>query len=255
LAQRLANKTETTERHGPMQPTADVGMQVDPIPVISSARPFTCELVAVETAKQLEQRHASVTAALRKLNQDGFAHDAAGSDAAVHQILRDADEFCVFGGLLLDLRDHKRLSFTDSEVDADLRYAVKLLRQSEQHEGNLETVRSLVAPALNSARLANLSRTIFLKPSDPREEGDVLMRLIVTRHDVFPKLFIVFGNNDDRDSSLFNLFEMRDECGPIWVAPRSEVEAGMLRARMSGQKLPGYEIQIRSGRPKQSASK
>jgi hypothetical protein len=224
-----------------------------------SAHPLTCELVAVETAKQLEQRHATVTAGIRKLNQDGFAQDAARSDAAVQQILRNADEFCAFGEVLLDLRDHKRLFFTDSEVDADLRNAVKLLRNSEQQESNLETVRSLVAPALSSGRLANMSRTIMV-PSDPREEGDVLMRLIVTRHDVFPKLFIVFGNNDEayRDFGLTgNVFEMRDECGPVWVAPRSEVEAGdgrlRMRSRLSGQMLPG--IQILTGRPKQSAAK
>jgi hypothetical protein len=245
---------------GAMLPTADSGMQMVPSP-FWSARPLTCELVAVETAKQLEQRHATVTAGICKLNQGGFSQDAAGSDAAVQQILRDADELCESAELLLDLRDHKRLFFTDSEVDADLRYAVKLLRKSEQHEGNLETVRSLVAPALNSGRLANVLRTITLVPSDPREEGDVLMRLIVTRHDVFPKLFIVFGNNDEayRNFGLFtgNFFEMRDECGPVWVAPRSEVEAGegRLRMRPSGQKLPGYEIQIRSGRPRQSAPK
>ena len=231
----------------------------DPSP-FWAARPFTCELVAVESAKQLEQRHATVTAGLRKLNQDGFAQDAARSNAAVQQILRDADELRVFGGLLLDLRDHKRLSFTDSEVDADLRCAVKMLRNSEQLEGNLETIRTLVAPALNSGRLANVSRTIMLPPSDPREDGDVLMRLIVTRHDVFPKLFIVFGNNDEayRDFGLTgNIFEMRDECGPVWVAPRSEVEAGdgrlRMRSRLSGQMLPG--IQILTGRPKPSAAK
>ena len=250
--------SETVERRGPMQPTPEIGMQ-DPS-LFWAARPFTCELVAVESAKQLEQRHATVTAGLRKLNQDGFAQDAARSNAAVQQILRDADELRVFGGLLLDLRDHKRLSFTDSEVDADLSRAVKMLRNSEQLEGNLETIRTLVAPALNSGRLANVSRTIMLPPSDPREDGDVLMRLIVTRHDVFPKLFIVFGNNDEayRDFGLTgNIFEMRDECGPVWVAPRSVVEAGdgrlRMRSRLSGQVLPG--IQILTGRPKQGAAK
>ncbi|HEU4417324.1 MAG TPA: hypothetical protein VFT55_00220 [Planctomycetota bacterium] len=250
----------TAERPGVgMQPAADFGMQVDPSPLISSARPFTCELVAVETARQLEQRHATVNAGIHRLNQDGFYPDAARSDAAVQQVLRDADEFCGLGGILLDLRDHKRLFFTDSEVDAELRLAVKMLRSSQQDVRNLETIRTLVAPALNSGRLANVSRTIALPPSDPREEWDVLMRLIATRHDVFPKLFIVFGDEAYRDFGPFpgNFFEMRDECGPVWVAPRSEVEAGdgrlrIMRARIStGQKVPGYEVQIRTARPKQ----
>ncbi|HZN39334.1 MAG TPA: hypothetical protein VFD82_11060 [Planctomycetota bacterium] len=247
-----------------VQAAADIGVQGDQspmIPMMSWARPLTCELVAVETAKQLEQRHAAVTAGIRKLNHDGFSPGAAGSDAAVQQILHDADEFCGLGGILLDLRDHERLYFTNSEVDADLRYAVSLLRRSQQDARNLETVRSLVARALNSGRLANVSRTITLVPSNPREEVDVLMRLITTRHDVFPKLFIVVGNIDEafRDYDLSrNFFEMRDECGPVLVAPRSEVEAGglrILRARLSGGQQPGYGVQILTGRPRQSATK
>jgi hypothetical protein len=226
------------------------------IPMMAAAQPFTCELLAVETARQLEQRHATVNAGIHKLDQDGFNQDAARRDAAVQQVLRDADEFCKFGGVLLDLRDHKRLFFTDSEVDVDLRYAVNLLRRSQQDVRNLETVRSFVAPALNSGRLANVSRTITLVPSDPREE-EVLMRLLTTRPEVFPKLFIFFGDEAYRDFGLpaGTLFELRDECGPVWVAPRSEVEAGAGRLQFLRQEVPGYEIQIRTVRPKPGATK
>ena len=250
--------TETERHGGVMQPAADFSMQFDRSPLI---RPFTCELVAVESAKQLEQHHATVNSGVLKLNQEGFHQDAAWSDAAVQQILEDADEFCRFGGVLLYLQDHKRLSFSESAVDAELRYAVNMLRNSQQHVRNLETVRNFVAPALKSSRLANVSRTIMLAPSDPREEGEMLLRLIATQHDVFPKLFIVFGDIDAayRDFGRFagDFFEMRDECGPVWVAPRSEVEAvdgrlRILRTRISGGQKQGVEVQIRAGRTKQA---
>ena len=242
---------------GVMQPAADIGMQFDQGPLISPRR-FTCELVAVETAKQLEQRHATLTAGIRKLTEDTPHKEA------VQQILRDADEFAVFGGVLLYLRDHERLFFTDSDVDTDLRYAVNLLRKSQRDDRDLETVRSLVAPALVSGRLANVSRTMLV-PSDPREGGDVLLRLIATQHDIFPKLFIVFGKIDEsfRDLDLFtgNFFEMRDECDSVLVAPRSEVEAGAARLRFArpplngGQKVQGIEIQIPVGRQRQTSTK
>src|SRR5262245_21241802 len=228
LVAKSGHAGSDAERNGSgVQPAADFNMPVDQIPWISSARPFTCELVAVESAKPLEQPHPTVNAGVHKLEQDGFYPDAARSDAAVQQVLRDADEFCKFGGVLLDLRDHERLVFTDPKVDADLRYAVNLLRKSQHDARNLETVRSFVVPALNSGRLANVTRTIALLPSDQREEGEVLMRLITTRHEIFPKLFIFFGDEAYRDFGLpaGNFFEMRDECGPVWVAPRSEVDA------------------------------
>ncbi|HEX6813759.1 MAG TPA: hypothetical protein VF384_19215 [Planctomycetota bacterium] len=239
-------------------PTSDVGMQVDQSPMMSSARPLTGELVALEAARQLEQRHATANLGIRRLKQNGFGQNTADRDMAVAQVLEDADAFCGFGGLLLDLREHDRLFFSDSEIEAELRVAVKLVRKSQQGVRNLETVRSLVEPALQSGRLASVSRTIMLPLSDPRDELDMLMRLAAMRHDVFPMLFITFGNIDEatREFDLpGNFFTMKDPCGQFLVAPRSEVEAGdgrlrIFRAHVNGTQGMTYEVQIRSGGPR-----
>lgn len=201
-------------------------------PLVSATQPLTFNLVAVEAAKQLEQRHAAVGTALRRL-----ADPNSNRDAAIRQVFDNAEEFRAFGELLLDLRDRRRLFFTDPEVDADLRFAVNMLGQSRAQDRSLRTIENSVEPAMLRPRLADVSRTITLAPTDPREEFDALLRLNRQRPEVIPKLFFVLGNDDEIGRELSMLrhgmaFLMPDSCGPSWVAPRSEVEArdGLLRA-------------------------
>jgi hypothetical protein len=200
-------------------------------PLIAATQRLTTDVVALEAARQMEQRYDSAHRALRRLE----ARDASDREATVQRLLEDTDEFLVFGELLLDMRDRKRLLFTEPGIDADLTVAVRLLGQAGQRQRNLETVREMVAPALQSTRLGNISSAISLVPLDPREERDVLVRLNSQRPEVFPKLFIVFGTpNEPPELSVFGdgAFVLDDPCGPSWVAPRSMVEAGDGRLRL-----------------------
>lgn len=220
-------------------------------PLISATQPLTFNLVAVEAAKQLEQRHATVGTALRRLGDPN-----SNRDAAMRQVFDNADEFRAFGELLLDLRDRRRLFFTDPEVDADLRFAVNLLGQSRSQGRDLQTIENLVEPAMQRPGLDDVSRTITLAPTDPREELDALMRLNRQRPEVFPKLFFVLGNDHEIGQELGMLrqgvaFLMPDSCGSAWVAPRSEVEArdGLLRMLKRQVERAGgiqLEFQLRS---------
>ena len=113
-------------------------------------------------------------------------------------------------------------------------------------------MQDIVAPAFRSDRLASISRAISLVPLEPREEMEALRRLNTQRPDIFPKLFIVFGNDDEiRQFGLLRLgsaFFMDDDCGPSWVAPRSEVEARegrrVVRIHASGGGRAGGQIQV-----------
>ncbi len=235
---------------------------IDASPLISSTQPLTFDLVAVETAKQLDQRYAAATMALRRLSDlqssatqgtqgsdtqgsDTQGSDPEGHELAIKQVLENADEFHVFGELLLDLRDHKRLFFTDADVGADLRVAVDMLGQSRGERRDLRTVQLIVAPALRSNRLASISRTISLVPSlNPHEEMDMLMSLTMRRPGIFPKLFtIVLGNNAEMRQH-FGVFLMEDSCGQSWVAPRSKVEAGDGRLRVHNRRGNGEQIEV-----------
>jgi hypothetical protein len=156
---------------------------------------------------------------------------AMGGDAkALPTVLENADEVHALGELLLDLRDRKRLLFTESEVEPDLRFAVRLLGESQRGRRDLQTMQAMVAPALRSSRLAAVSRTIAPVQLDRGEEMEVLQRLTAQRPDIFPKLFIVIGSSSGLDDDFAMLrsgtaFRFDDDCGPSWVAPRSEVES------------------------------
>ncbi len=227
---------------------------VDQATLLASMQRFRLNVLAGETAKQLEQHYASASQALRRLEAEPLEAGGGNSEVAIRQVLENADEIYTFGEVLLDLRKSDWLVFTDEEVGADLRLAVDMLGQGRLERRNRDTVRAFVAPALRSSRLASVSRSIGVKQLDPRQEMDVLVRLNTQRPWVFPKLFIVFGTDDDlcHDLGLFRTggaFAIQDQCGPSWVAPRSEVEAldGRLRIMRPriGSGSQGIEVQIR----------
>lgn len=225
---------------------------IDESPLISSTQRLGFNLLASEAAKQLDNRYAAATGGLRRLNQPN------AGDAVMEQVLADADEFLTFGELLLDMRDRERLLFKDANVELDLRFAVNMLNRGRHGSRNLQVVHDVVAPALSSHRLSAVSRTIAPVSLDPREEMDVLAHLNTLRPDIFPKLFIVLGSNDElcQDLGLFRsgaAFVMDDDCGSSWVVPRSRADAqqGLLRIQRSrtsnGERV---EVQIQVAEPR-----
>lgn len=208
------------------QRPVDSGTVYNPnsLSLVSSAQPMTTDLVAVEAAKQFEQRFANANWAIQRLR------DEPENTGVLREAFENADELRGFGNLLLTLRDRDRVSFRDNNVDADLRVAVNLLDEKRLQKRNLDTVRSIVTPALSSKNLGNLARSMYVLPTvDPREEVDVLWRLNSMQPEVFSRLFFVMGNPDDICESFGlprrnEVFVLQGQCGPQWVAPRSLVE-------------------------------
>ncbi|MBZ0150620.1 MAG: hypothetical protein K8J09_03740, partial [Planctomycetes bacterium] len=179
------------ERAVPAMPVSSGGLPVDQSPMISATQPLTFNLVAIETAKQLEQRYLTASFAVQQLESGD------NGAAVVRQALDNANELHAFGQVLLDLRDHQRLFFQSNEADAELRFAVNMLAQCRREQRNEQTVRRIVAPALRSKLLGNLARVITVRPAlDQREDQDVLLQLNLTRPDIFQKLFFVFGPDE-----------------------------------------------------------
>jgi anti-sigma factor RsiW len=210
---------------GPTEATlaSDDILRLDRNPLLSSTRRLTTDLVALEAARQLEQRYATVHQALDRLQDRSIA-----PEIAVDQMVDNADELHSFGELLLEMSDRRRLVFVEPEVGTDLRVAVGLLGQTKVLRRDRNSLTEMVGRALQSRRLSNISGMISVVPfMDPREEREVLARLNILRPEVFPKLFIVFGTDDDLQGvGIRNgTFVMDDSCGASWVAPRSVVEA------------------------------
>ncbi len=226
--------------------TNDDVARLDDNPLLASAQRLTTDVFALEAARQMERRHATVHLAMRRIDDD-----TTNKDTAVEQALTNADEFLTFGECLLDLRDRKQLIFDEPDVEADLRFAVRMLGRSNLHRRDVTTVRDVVGPAMQSALLGRVSSTISLKALDPRRERDVLVQLNAQRPEVFRMLFFVFGSDDDlRDPTFLRrgpTFVLDDTCGPSWVAPRSEVEAREMwnRALQSRGNGPGRSVDVR----------
>ena len=221
--------------------------RLDHNPLLSSTQRLTTDVVALEAARQLEQRYLTVHQTLGQLRDRSL-----DADFAVAQVIDNANEFESLGGLLLEMCDRGRLVF-DQEVGTDLRVAVGLLGQTRMLRRDQASVTEVVGRALQSRRLGSISGMIAVKPMDPREERDVLVRLNTQRPEIFPKLFIVFGTDDD----LHNLgirngaFSMDDACGTSWVAPRSMVEArdNMLRWARSRAAASSHQAEAQKQLP------
>ncbi|MBM4059867.1 MAG: hypothetical protein FJ265_02065 [Planctomycetes bacterium] len=218
------------------------------------AQPLTAAAVAVEAARQFEQRFGSANRHLAQLE----GRPAREHDALVGRVLDEANELHAFAEVLLDLRDHDRLSFHDPEVGADLRLTSNLLGKGRLQGRTLDTVRAFVAPALQqSERLGGLTRLIRVRPSfDPfeeRAEQEMLRQLNAQRPEVLPKLFFVFplgGMTGIPFDLRGDFFVTENECGPAIAAPLSRVEEGNQRFQLwidsasDGRRQMHLQIQI-----------
>lgn len=223
----------------PAATAAALPQRLPPVPaMLAAAQRLTADAVAVEAARQFEQRYDAARQRLQTVDL--------GQEQVVGGLLDDANELHQLAEVLLDLRDNDRLSFRDAEVGADLRVAANLLGQSRLQKRSPDTVRAFVAPALQqSDRLGHLARLIRVRPAadgaELRAEQELLRRLSTQRPEVLPKLFYVLSHDaafglPPRVDALW--FE--DECGTGFVAPRSRVAEGnvqfqLLRVQIGGR--------------------
>jgi len=191
-------------------------------PLMSSAKRLSMEVVAVETARQLEERYATATFGMRMMQIPG------NRESAINKVLESAHEMRDFGELLLDLRDRQHLFFTDAGIDADLQFAVKMLTLAGTIAApTAQTIETFVAPVLSSGRLAHVSGAISLKPSNDRQEQMDLWRVNTMRPELMAKMFITLSNPEQMRPGT--VFLLEGDCDVGWVAPISEIHANTRR--------------------------
>ncbi|MCR9244319.1 MAG: anti-sigma factor [bacterium] len=214
-----------------------VGFKLDHVPMLSNAQPLNSVLVAQETARQLEQRYASVDNWIRQLPQDTRGHSPRRPNqqqvnkqrVIVERILGDVNEFRALAEVLLELRDHDRLSFRDPKVGTQLELATHTF-QTMGLQNNLDTIQRLVAPTVRkSPRLSRITDYIAVTPAEHTEEREIILHFNRTRPEVFGKLFIHFGQPDALQSRFglpnhSRVLWFQGDCGPNYVLPRSIAE-------------------------------
>lgn len=194
--------------------------------LMGAVKPLTPDLLAVETARQFEQRHQWTSHCLTLL--DG----GLGDDAMVAKICDDAESLGRLGGVLTELRDSRCLSFADPLVDTDLRVFMTLLdgERMRQQDHSLDLVRTVVAPAMRkSSNLGRLTRSLSVTPSlDRGQQQEHVLRIARAWPELIDQIFFVLPGEPDTAQfgpiELSRTFVFSDECGPVYVAPMSELQ-------------------------------
>ncbi|MGE3173653.1 MAG: hypothetical protein AB7O97_13600 [Planctomycetota bacterium] len=220
-------------------------------PLLGAVKPLTPDLIAVETARQFENRHRFATQCLSLFDQ------RQGDAAMANTICEQALELDQLGGVLSDLRDSNWLSFHDVRVDADLRVFLGLLDREqlevpEQRAEAVQIVRRIVAPALRrSSSLGQLTNALSVTPSfDAHDRTHELMQFTRAWPDVIGQIFFVLPSGPDPVDvdplQLSRTFRFQDSCGPVYVTPMSEVQGSRLVfRRLHGQ--VNFRFEARSG--------
>ena len=194
--------------------------------MLSAVKPLTSELLAVETARQFEQRHKWTSHCLALLDS------GAADEAMVGKIYDDAESLSRLGGVLTELRDAKCLSFGDPQVDSDLRVFVTLLDRDRMRQNGrgIVSVREVVGPALRKSNsLSRLTTALSVTPSfDRGGEQQHVLRIARSWPELLDQIFFVLPNVPDAAQmhplELSRTFVFSDDCGPVYVAPMSEIE-------------------------------
>lgn len=193
---------------------------------LGAVKPLTPDLLAVETARQFEQRHQWTSRRLSLL-------DSGAIDGAMAASIRDdAQSLVRLGGVLSELRDSRCLTFADPAVDADLRVFMTLLDSERlaRSEPLVQVVREVVEPAMRkSPNLGRITSAIAVTPSMNRmTQDDQVLRITRSWPGLINQIFFVLP--DDTQTGQFDpiqlsrTFRLRSECGTLFVAPMSEVE-------------------------------
>jgi hypothetical protein len=235
----------------PRQPVRSASPALTSNPLFSNAQPLTMQVLAREAANQLEQRYHEASIGMRMMRDPD-----SNRVAAVRRVIDNASELRDFGELLIDLRERERLFIRDADLQRDLDFAVTWLERvpSLSEHAPEEDIERFYGPALERRRLANVTKYIGLPvASDPQREQLELKELNTRRPEVFPKLFVVFGDMSDLHGSMTtilpNMKVVESSCGPSWVAPRSEVVRHDTLLRMFGEQgQVTFEIEVHEGR-------
>lgn len=200
--------------------------RLDPIEdnvIFGATRPVTPEVVAMEAARQIQRRYDWT----RRATQDLEASHADSYPAAV--VCEQAREIVPCGEVLLDLWNEEVIRFDDPEVGLELRFVVNRLRAERERlrMRDLDTVRTVVAPALHGARqLAQIERQIWVQPHAARAftAWDLYRRWPTA----YPLMFVPMPMPDGRSVLGFSVpgrvILLQGACEPQFVTLRSRVD-------------------------------
>lgn len=193
---------------------------------LGAVKPLTPDLLAVETARQFEQRHQWTARRLSLLDRGAI------DETMAVRIRDDAQSLARLGGVLTALREARCLTFADPEVDTDLRVFMTLIdtERLSRAEPLAQVVRDVVEPAMRkSPNLGRIASAIAVTPATNRmTQDEQVLRITRAWPELIDQIFFVLPDGAENGQfdplQLSRTFRFRSECGTIFVAPMSEVE-------------------------------
>lgn len=217
-----------------------------PSAAFASLAPLTPDLLAREAALQFRNNYVQANSQLAVLEGRPVQSSGEPADPMVRSVCDHAVQMHDLGSVLLRLREDEHVTFSNPQIDAELRMMVQLLDEERLHRADMDTVRTVVAPALRRVhRIAALPEDLRVRGIwTPAERQQVLMRISIDRPQVIGRLFYVMPGQSviaqgvpAIDPQLQGrIFLFQDDCGTNLVAPRSTVAnpATLLRIGMPG---------------------
>ncbi len=214
----------------------------------ASLAPLTPDLLAREAALQFRNNYVQASSQLAALEGRPVATAGQPADPMVRAVCDHAVQMHDLGSVLLRLREDEHVTFSNPQVDAELRMMVQLLDEERLHRGDLDAVRTVVAPALRRVhRIAALPEDLRVRGIwTPAERQQVLMRISMDRPQVIGRLFYVMPGQAVSTQGMPSLdpqlqgrvFVFQDDCGTNLVAPRSSVANPATLIRLGVQGTP-----------------
>jgi len=215
-----------------------------PSAAFASLAPLTPDLLAREAALQFRNNYVQASSQIAALEGRQAPSQGQPADPMVRSVCEHAVQMHDLGSVLLRLREDEHVTFSNPQVDAELRMMVQLLDEERLHRADMDAVRTVVAPALRRVhRIAGLPEDLRVRGIwTPAERQQVLMRISMDRPQVIGRLFYVMPGQSvvaqgvpTLDPQLQGrIFVFQDDCGTNLVAPRSTVAnpATLLRISM-----------------------
>lgn len=180
-------------------------------PSLPPVRELTPDLVALEAARELQNRFVWTVTNADRLQQGN-------DETAVRMAIENTRAMQEMGKLLLALQQDRQVSFADQELQHELDTLVTSLDQVQQP--NSESIRAFVPKVRSIQRLGNLVGQIHVRLGDPMQQQWALQRVTISFPSALDRLFESIPETSALDLDARQVRTLQTNCGPKLVILR-----------------------------------